>query len=145
MLLPALLLALAPTLLPATTVQAPVVHCGPSCSRLSELSAPGAEVALRSASGYAGAGPVLAAYSVVTGALPSLRAVAGTSQLAEFVTAAAPAQAPQTSTPAPTEQPAADSPAGTGLERWQATIVAVVVAGMIVWLTGRLRRRGRRG
>ena len=145
MLLPALLLVLAPTLLPAATVQASAVFtlCGPTCSRLSEPSAPGAGV--RHAIDYGGVGPVLAARSVVTGALPPVGAVAEVSQLAESRPATAPAQAPQTTTPAPTEPPAADSPTGTGLERWQATIVAVVAAGAIVWLLGRLRRTGRKG
>lgn len=148
MLLPALLLALAPTLLPAATVQASLVQCGPTCSRPFELSAPGAGVGVRPASGCGDADQVLVAHSdrsVVTAALPSIHAVAGTSQLAEPIPAAVPAQTPQTPTPAPTEQPTGDSPAGTGLERWQATIIAVVLAGAIVWLTGRLRRMRRKG
>lgn len=147
MLLPALLLVLAPTLLPAATVQVSDVlaPCGPTCSRLSEPSAPGAGAGVRPAVGNGGVGPVLAACSVVTGALPPSRAVAKVSRLAESRPATAPAQAPQTTTPAPTEPPATDSPTGTGLERWQATIVAVVAAGAIVWLLGRLRRTGRKG
>ena len=148
MLLPVLLLVIAPTLLPAATVQtaaAALVHCGPTCSRLTEASAPGAGGSTWLAAGYGGARHVPAAYldsSVAPGALPSTRDVF---QLVDSRPAAAPAQTPQTTTPAPTEPPTADNPTGTGLERWQATVVAVVAAGALVWLVGRVRRMGRKG
>ena len=148
MLLPALLLVLAPTLLPAATAPAPVslVQCGPTCSRLIEATAPGPGVGVQPASGAGDEGQALAPDrhgSVAAGALPTIRVVTGVTWLADPVTA--PAQAPETTSPGPSEQPAAGNPSGTGLERWQATIVAVVLAGAIVWLAGRLRRMGRKG
>ena len=149
MLLPVLLLVIAPTLLPAATVQtaaAALVHRGPTCSRLTEASvSPGAGGSTWLAAGDGGARHVPAAYldsSVAPGALPSIR---GVSQLVDSRPAVAPAQTPQTTTPAPTEPPTADNPTGTGLERWQATVVAVVAAGALVWLVGRVRRMGRKG
>ena len=145
MLLPALLLALAPTLLPVVTAQAPVslVQCGPTCSRLVEPSALRAGVGVQPAGGDGAEGQALAVDQDNTVARPAIRVVAGAAQLADSVPA--PAQASETTSPGPTEQPAAGNPSGTGLQLWQATIVAVVLAGAIVWLTARLRRMGRKG
>lgn len=83
-------------------------------------------------------GALLSGSESISGAMPAIRSVAGAAQLVT----AAPAQAPETTTPATTEQPA---PAGdgSGLERWQAAVIALVVAAAVVWLVGRLRRLGR--
>lgn len=84
---------------------------------------------------FAADGALLSGSESAGGALPAIRTVA------------APAQAPATTTPAPTpattEQPTSASD-GSGLQRWQAAVIAVVVAGAVVWLVGRLGRMGRR-
>jgi hypothetical protein len=73
------------------------------------------------------------------GVLPAVRAVVAATGPA----VAAPAQSPGATTPPTSNQPTPASD-GSGLARWQAAVIAVVVAAAVVWLVGRVRRAGRR-
>ncbi|UZJ25861.1 hypothetical protein RHODO2019_05340 [Rhodococcus antarcticus] len=84
-------------------------------------------------------GALLSGSEGPAGVLPAIRTVVGATGLAVV----APAQTPGATTPPASDQPAPASD-GSGLERWQAAVIAVVVAGAVVWLVGRLRRAGRR-
>lgn len=139
MLLPALLLAPA-LLLPAASVAvpAPSTPCVPIATA-AQLS------------GAAGA-PWSGLVTVRTVSAEGTTTARHTDDLV-----AVPAQAPATTTPAATTPatttpatttPATDQPAPTSdgreLKRWQAAVIAVVVAGAVVWLVGKLRTMGRR-
>jgi hypothetical protein len=148
MLLPALLLAPA-LLLTVSTVgpPAPGTLCAPSAAPMATCG-PTLDVSSRWTA-EAGPTPVARVLSAATDTLGGAGGRAGVLPAVGAVVAAtgpavvAPAQTPGATTPPASDQPTPASD-GSGLARWQAAVIAVVVAGAVVWLVGRVRRAGRR-